>query len=73
MLKGNKKMTFLVWLYTSEDFALTQQNGAQLHDCVTETFRNSGWVPTRPSKNNLFWGTKFQSEKICGQKCAMAR
>ena len=63
-------MTFLVWLYTFEDFALTQQKSTQSHDCMTETFRNSGWVPNRLSKDNLFWGTKFQSEKICAEKCA---
>ena len=34
-------MTFLVWVYTSQDFAQTQQNFARSHDRVTVTFRNS--------------------------------
>ena len=35
-------MTFLVWVYTSQDFARTQQNFALSHDGETVTFRNSG-------------------------------
>ena len=35
-------MTFLVWVYTSQDFAQTQQNFARSHDRETVTFRNSG-------------------------------
>ena len=34
-------MSFLVWVYTSQDFAQTQQNFARSHDRVTVTFRNS--------------------------------
>ena len=35
-------MRFLVWVYTSQDFAQTQQNFARLHNPVTVTLRNSG-------------------------------
>ena len=34
-------MSFLVWVYTSQDFAQTQENFARSHDRVTVTFRNS--------------------------------
>ena len=34
-------MSFLVWVYKSQDFAQTQQNFARSHDRVTVTFRNS--------------------------------
>ena len=34
-------MSFLVWVYTSQDFAQTQQNFARSHDRETVTFRNS--------------------------------
>ena len=43
-------MNFLVWVYTSQDFAQTQQNFARSHDRMTVTFRNSGWSPV----NSLF-------------------
>ena len=32
---------FIVRVYTSQDFAQTQQSFAQLHDCTKVTFRNS--------------------------------
>ena len=35
-------MTFLVWVYKSPDFAQTQLNCVQSHDCITTTFRISG-------------------------------
>ena len=41
MYKWYKCMSFLVWVYTSQDFAQTQQNFARSHDRVTVTFRNS--------------------------------
>ena len=34
-------MIFLVWVYTSQDFAQTQLNFAPSHDGETVTFRNS--------------------------------
>ena len=34
-------MSFLVWVYKSQDFAQTEQNFARSHDHVTVTFRNS--------------------------------
>ena len=34
-------MSFLVWVYTSQDFAQSQLNFARSHDRVTVTFRNS--------------------------------
>ena len=34
-------MTFLVWVYKSQDFAQTQQNFARSHGRETVTFRNS--------------------------------
>ena len=34
-------MTFLVWVYTSQDLAQTKQNFGCLHDRVTVIFRNS--------------------------------
>ena len=36
-------MSFLVWVYTSQDFAQSQQNVARLHDRVTVTFKNSAF------------------------------
>ena len=33
-------MRFLVWVYTSKDFAQTQLNFAQSHNCMTVTFRS---------------------------------
>ena len=35
-------MHFLIWVYTSQDFAQTQQDFVQSHDCTTTTFRSSG-------------------------------
>ena len=35
-------MTFLVWLYKSQDFARTHQHFAQLQNSVTATFITSG-------------------------------
>ena len=37
-------MSFLVWVYTSQDFAQTQQNFARSHDRVIVTFRNSEYA-----------------------------
>ena len=34
-------MTFLVWVYTSQDFAQTRKNFALSHDRMTVTFRSS--------------------------------
>ena len=34
-------MTFLVWVYKSQDFTQTQQNIARSHDRETVTLRNS--------------------------------
>ena len=45
-------MTFIVWVYTSQDFAQTQQNFARSHDRVTVTFRNSGVVSILSALND---------------------
>ena len=37
-------MTFLVWVYTFQDFAQTQQNFARSHDRETVTFKNSAII-----------------------------
>ena len=50
-------MSFLVWVYTSQDFAQTQQNFARLHDRVTVTFRNSA-IKQSPT----CWGSKARTQ-----------
>ena len=47
---GKKCMSFLVWVYTSQYFAQTQQNFAQSHDRVTVTFRNSAVLVYKPCR-----------------------
>ena len=42
IVKTVKVHDVLVCMYTSQDFAQTQQNSASLHDGETVTFRNSG-------------------------------
>ena len=46
-------MSFLVWVYTFQDFAQTQQNCARSHNSVTVTFRNSGQVIPLWAKINV--------------------
>ena len=44
-------MTFLVWVYTSQDFVQTQQNFARSRDRTTVTFRSSAFeIPLIPQK-----------------------
>ena len=47
-------MTFLVWVYTSQDFAHTLPNCAQSHDCMTATFRISAgkFLSCQQNKNS---------------------
>ena len=42
-------MSFLVWVYTYQDFAETQLNFVRSHDRVIVAFRNSAYLSTTPT------------------------
>ena len=66
-------MSFLVWVYKSQDFAQTQHNFARSHDRVTVTFRNSGHsVKKKHTQVHLLkaWDNfKVASYKHCRHQC----
>ena len=65
-------MTFLVWEYRSQGFEPTRQNLAQLHDCMTATFRNSAWRHanlTQTRKPRLKYVSLFVSLEMKGFPC----
>ena len=59
-------MTFLVWMYTSQNCVQTQQNCASSHDSTTATFRIPEYKLIKDSTSDIIICIKFCNKPTIG-------